>query len=73
MSGLMLYTKPNCPQCTQTKKKLEQKGVEYTTVDITLDNIAAEKVLSLGYKQVPVVINGAEHWSGFRPDLLNKL
>lgn len=73
MSTVTVYSKPNCPQCTQTKKKLEQKGITFDLIDISQDPAAAEKLSSLGYRQVPVVVNGDQHWSGFRPDLLGAL
>lgn len=73
MSTLTLYSKPNCPQCVQTKRKLEQKGLAFNTIDISLDAASAKIVTDLGYRQVPVVVSATQHWSGFRPDLLNAL
>ena len=73
MSNVTVYSKPNCPQCTQTKKKLEQKGIAFEVIDISQDKKAAQTVTDLGYRQVPVVVSGEKHWSGFRPDLLSAL
>ncbi len=73
MSKVTVYSKPNCPQCTQTKKKLEQKGIAFEVIDISQDKKAAQTVNDLGYRQVPVVVSGEKHWSGFRPDLLSAL
>ena len=73
MSNVTVYSKPNCPQCTQTKKKLEQKGIAFEVIDISQDKKAAQTVNDLGYRQVPVVVSGEKHWSGFRPDLLDAL
>ncbi len=73
MSNVTVYSKPNCPQCTQTKKKLEQKGIAFEVIDISQDKQAAQTVTDLGYRQVPVVVSGEKHWSGFRPDLLGGL
>jgi glutaredoxin-like protein NrdH len=73
MSNVTVYSKPNCPQCTQTKKKLEQKGIAFEVIDISQDKKAAQTVNDLGYRQVPVVVSGEKHWSGFRPDLLSAL
>ena len=73
MSNVTVYSKPNCPQCTQTKKKLEQKGIAFEVIDISQDKKAAQTVNDLGYRQVPVVVSGENHWSGFRPDLLSAL
>jgi glutaredoxin-like protein NrdH len=73
MSNVTVYSKPNCPQCTQTKKKLEQRGIAFEVIDISQDKQAAQTVTDLGYRQVPVVVSGEKHWSGFRPDLLSAL
>ena len=73
MSNVTVYSKPNCPQCTQTKKKLEQKGIAFEVIDISQDKNAAQTINDLGYRQVPVVVSGEKHWSGFRPDLLGAL
>lgn len=73
MSNVTVYSNPNCPQCTQTKKKLEQKGIAFEVIDISQDKNAAQTVTDLGYRQVPVVVSGEKHWSGFRPDLLSAL
>ncbi len=73
MSKVTVYSKPNCPQCTQTKKKLEQKGIAFEVIDISQDKNALQQVLELGYRQAPVVVSGEKHWSGFRPDLLSAL
>lgn len=70
MSNVTVYTKPACVQCTATHRALDKAGVEYTSVDISLDEEAREYVLALGYLQAPVVVvDGAEHWSGFRPEI----
>lgn len=76
--NITVYSKPNCQQCTATKRWLTQHGVEFTEDDITTeDNLAAAK--ALGYQEAPVVIVSSEgvgsesHWSGFRPDKLNLL
>lgn len=68
-----VYSKPNCVQCTQTKKYLEQKGVEYTSIDITEDPVALELILEKGFKAAPVVNAGSEWWAGFQPDRIDNL
>lgn len=70
---ITLYTKPACVQCTATKKALDKVGLEYTTVDISLDDEARDYVMALGHLQAPVVVNGEDHWSGFRPDRIRAL
>ncbi|WP_313815603.1 glutaredoxin-like protein NrdH [Citricoccus sp.] len=68
-----VYSKPACVQCNATYRALDKKGIAYETVDMSQDAEALERVRSLGYMQAPVVISGAEHWSGFRPDKIEEL
>lgn len=73
MTAITVYAKPACVQCNATYKALDKSGVEYRTVDISVDSDAREYVMSLGYLQAPVVVAGNEHWSGFRPDRIKDL
>lgn len=67
-----VYTLPNCPQCKLTTKALDSSELPYRTLDAAdPENMAFLK--SLGYMQAPVVFNGGNHWSGFRPDLIKKI
>tara|TARA_B100001146_G_C15985916_1_gene350394 strand:+ start:34 stop:258 length:225 start_codon:yes stop_codon:yes gene_type:complete len=73
MTGLTLYSTPNCTQCVATEKFLEAKGIEYLKVDLSDDSEALSMVRNLGYTAAPVVVCGDEHWSGFRPDKLSQV
>lgn len=69
-----VYTKPSCVQCNATYRALDKAGIEYTSIDITVDAEARDLVMALGYLQAPVVITeNGDHWSGFRPDRLAEL
>ena len=68
-----VYTKPACVQCQATFRALDKLGIEYTKVDISSDSQARDYVMSLGHLQAPVVVVGAESWSGFRPDRILSL
>ncbi len=70
---ITVYSKPACVQCDGTYRALDRKGLKYTVVDITQDAEALEMVRALGYLQAPVVVAGAIHWSGFRPDQIAAL
>jgi glutaredoxin-like protein NrdH len=61
-------------QCTATYRALDAKGIEYTVVDLTTNPAALEYVMDeLGYSAAPVVVaSDQDHWSGFRPDLIDK-
>lgn len=69
----IVLSKPNCPQCDMTKRKLTQIGIEFDSVDLTQDESAMEMAQGLGHRSAPVVIWGNDHWSGFRPDLIDKM
>ena len=71
--SVLVYVKPQCVQCDQTKRILDREGVEYSTIDITQDSEALEKILSMGFKSAPVVITEEDSWAGFNPDKINKL
>ncbi len=70
---ITVYSKPACVQCTATTRALDAKGIVYRLIDLTLDAAAMERVVSLGYRQAPVVIAGDVHWAGFRPDMIGQL
>lgn len=67
-----VYTLPGCVQCKLTTQKLDRDGLEYELVDMANpEHLAYAK--SLGYQSAPVVLYGDEHWSGFRPDLIQQI
>lgn len=66
-----IYTKPNCVQCEATKRYFDNKGVAYTTVDITQDPEALDILIAEGFKAAPVVNAGTDWWSGFQPDKID--
>lgn len=71
--SITVYSTPSCVQCRATYAALERSGLEYTVVDVTTDAEALATVRGLGYVQAPVVVAGGEHWSGFRPDRIQRL
>ncbi|MGD8171316.1 glutaredoxin-like protein NrdH [Vibrio sp. TRT 21S02] len=70
---VIIYSKPACVQCVATQKAMAAKNIRYKSIDLTQDSHALEKVQALGYREVPVVVVGERHWSGFRPDMINTL
>lgn len=74
LTNVLLYSKPNCPQCDFTKKFLDDHQIAYSTIDVMEDAAALEKVKSLGFQSLPVVVaDGMAPFHGFRPDLLENL
>ncbi|HGF7190842.1 glutaredoxin-like protein NrdH [Vibrio cholerae] len=70
---ITVYSKPNCMQCVATQKALTAKGIAFEMVSLSDNQQAMDHVTALGYRQVPVVVAGDEHWSGFRPDRIGQL
>ncbi|GAA2174863.1 redoxin NrdH [Agrococcus versicolor] len=77
MTTVTVYSKPACPQCTMTYRALDAKSIQYRVVDVTEVEAAMLYVVEeLGYRAAPVVVVDDEpenHWSGFRPDLIDRL
>jgi glutaredoxin-like protein NrdH len=71
--NVVIYTKPNCVQCNMTKKRFQDNGVAYTTVDITEDADALDEMIAKGFKAAPVVNVGDLWWSGFQPDKIDAI
>ena len=46
--SITLYTKPACMQCRATKRALDKAGLDYTVVDISMDDEARDYVMALG-------------------------
>lgn len=71
--SITVYSKPSCVQCVATYRALDRQGINYQVIDLTEDSQALDTVRGLGYQQVPVVVAGNDHWSGFRPDKISAL
>ncbi|MFH8251485.1 glutaredoxin family protein [Microbacterium sp. B2969] len=70
-------TGSGCVQCRMTKQVMTSAGLEFADVDLTdpVNAVARDYVTDdLGYSQAPVVVvDENDHWSGFRPDLIDRL
>lgn len=79
LSVTVYSTGSSCQRCRLTIRKLEEARIRFTVIDVTdADNLAAREFITddLGYSEAPVVIVDDEpqhHWSGFRPDLIDRL
>jgi len=73
LTAITVYSQPNCQPCKATKRKLDQLGVNYRAVDVADDETALATIRGLGYQQTPVVVAGEQHWSGYRPHMLEEL
>lgn len=70
---ITIYTRNDCVQCHATKRAMESRGVAFEMVNVDSVPDAAETLRAKGFRQLPVVIAGEMSWSGFRPDMINRL
>lgn len=70
---ITIYSKPNCPACFATIRAMTRRGLDFQTIDLTGDPAALAMVKSMGHQTAPVVIADGQHWSGFRPELIEAL
>lgn len=75
MKKVVVYSKPSCPQCDATKRRLKKHGIEFETVDLTQDAESLAKVKSMGHSSAPVVIvnDGEQHWNGYDMEKIDSL
>ncbi len=70
---ITIYTRNDCVQCHATKRAIENRGLTFDLINLDLHPEALEDLRAQGYRQLPVVVTDQESWSGFRPDLINRL
>lgn len=70
---ITIYTRDNCVQCHATKRAMESRGVEFEMINVDHVPDAADALRAQGFRSLPVVIAGETSWSGFRPDMINRL
>ena len=70
---ITIYTRDDCVQCHATKRAMESRGFEFEMINVDLVPEAADTLRAEGFRQLPVVISGETRWSGFRPDMINRL
>ncbi len=57
MAEVTVYSTPTCGYCTMAKDFLQEKGVEYTEVDVSVDQQKAQEMVEkTGQMGVPVII-----------------
>ena len=72
---VIVYTKPNCPNCTKTTRHLQKNGILYKELPITPEIM--EHAAERNYKQAPIVASfGDEYyetWCGYQPHKIDAL
>ena len=62
---VVVYSKPGCGACVATKRALDKAGVEYRSVDVSVDSAAREMLVERGFGAMPVVAPGEDVGSWF--------
>lgn len=73
MSDVIVYSKPNCPQCDLTKRDLDILGIEYKTIDVSQDKDALESIRAMNFRSVPVVVTKTDNWAGYNQEKIKSL
>lgn len=60
MKTLTVYTKPGCQYCAAAKQYLNEHGIDYIEIDITLNEEKLDWLRSQGHKTLPVIYAGDE-------------
>ena len=68
-----VYGKPGCVQCKFTVRELEKLDVPYDYIDITVNVVAEERIKSMGFTTLPVVITPEAKWAGLKVDNIRRL
>lgn len=70
---ITIYTRNDCVQCHATKRAMENRGVRFELVNLDVTPDAIDTLRAQGFRQLPVVITDSLSWSGFRPDMINRI
>ena len=68
-----VWEKPNCVQCLQTKRVMEQEGIIFRTKRLDKSAKAVERFKDLGLMSAPIVETDTKRWSGFRLEKIRSL
>lgn len=70
---ITVWTKSNCVQCTQTKREMTKRGIEFVEKNLEEEPEQMQKFIEAGYTSAPIVTTDVKTWSGFRIDKIASL
>lgn len=73
MAEVVVYSMTGCQPCKATKRFLNERNIPFEERDVSASPEALAEVQRLGYRAVPVVVVGDQHWQGFNPTRLRVL
>ncbi len=72
-ANVKVYSTPSCHYCKQAKDYLDEKGVAYEAIDVTVDKEALGEMKKIsGARSVPVIRIGEEVIVGFDTARMDK-
>ena len=65
MKNVIIYSKDYCPYCTEAKRILQARGVEYTEIDVQIHPEKMAEMVALSKRRtVPQIFFGEQHIGG---------
>ena len=66
MTDVTIFTTQFCPYCHRAKHLLQEKGVGFTEIDVTMDNAKRKEMTAMagGRRTVPQIFIGDTHVGG---------
>ena len=67
MKDVVIYSTDYCPYCRQAERFLNEKGVPFTSIDVTSDEAMRDKLVEMsgGRRTVPQIFIGGESIGGY--------
>lgn len=70
---IIIYSTPTCPYCKKAKGYLQEKGIEYTDIDVSQNETAQKEMMEKsGTISVPVIDIGGRVIAGFDKDKIDE-
>lgn len=63
--NVTIFGKPSCPYCDRAKQLLSKYNIEYTYVDLSLDEARLEQFKEQGFRTVPIIYIDDKYIGGF--------
>lgn len=74
MHTITVYSTPSCPYCIRLKNYLNQRGIAFTAIDVSVDKEGLDKMVSIsGQMGVPVSDIDGQIVVGFDKEKIDKL
>lgn len=74
MHTITVYSTPSCPYCIRLKNYLNQIGIAFTAIDVSVDKDGLDKMVSIsGQMGVPVSDIDGQIVVGFDKEKIDKL